>query len=283
MVSIRRIVLTRFVWNVLRGSQNVEGSIFLAHYFLLLLQPFVPRLAYCVDYLIEHTMEGYDPKLVDKHNISSEESQNEEEDTAEVTLQVRREKRLAMNRASARARRKRKKVMLETLGHQNAELTKQNLDLVNENIALKAQLDKLEAALEQSKVTIAALATRHPGFHASQPSVYSLGVSGEIIPSASNSMQSLLSSIGTSTIGRINRSSLLGDQMMNLRAAQLLQKQLHMNTIIDTSDLESIPNARIKAASQDTSGSLRLSSMPKDQQESRIHKGSEKKLKDLKD
>ena len=51
-----------------------------------------------------------------------------------------------------------------------------------------------------------------------------------------------------------------------------------MNTIIDTSGLESIPNAGIKGASQDTLGSLRLSSMAKDQQESRIHKESEKKV-----
>ena len=272
VLVVRRIVLCR-------SQINVKGSIFLAHYFfflLLLLQPFVPRLASCEDYLIEHTMEGYDPKIDDKHNISSEESQNEDEDTAEVTLQVRREKRLAMNRASARARRKRKKVMLETLGHQNAELTKQNLDLVNENIALKAQLDKLEAALEQSKVTIAALATRHPGVYTSQPSLYSLGVSGEIISPASNSMQSLLPSITASNIERINRSSLLGDQMLNLRAVQLLQKQLHMNTILDTSGLESIPNVGIKGASQDTLGSLRLSSMPKDQQESRIVKRKSK-------
>ena len=70
---------------------------------------------------------------------------------------LRREKRLAMNRASARARRKRKKVLLDSLANQVTELTKRNQAVQLANETLRAKVDQLESALSQAQATIASL------------------------------------------------------------------------------------------------------------------------------
>jgi hypothetical protein len=70
-----------------------------------------------------------------------------------------REKRLAMNRESARARRKRKKVLLESLGSQASEQTKENHTLRIDNEALRSRTQLLESALRHAQATIAALST----------------------------------------------------------------------------------------------------------------------------
>jgi hypothetical protein len=92
----------------------------------------------------------------------------------------RREKRLAMNRASARARRKRKKVLLDSFSGQVNDLTKKNQELQSENDRLRCRAQQLESAVrraqqlesavQQAQATIAALipsagnsmATRQP-------------------------------------------------------------------------------------------------------------------------
>ena len=75
---------------------------------------------------------------------------------------MKRERRLAMNRTSARARRKRKKVLLDTLANQVTELTKQHQALELTNGTLRARVQQLEASLTQSQATIATLLQQQP-------------------------------------------------------------------------------------------------------------------------
>lgn len=70
---------------------------------------------------------------------------------------LRREKRLAMNRESARARRKRKKVLLETLEQQVADLAKRNQRFQLANETLSAKVHQLESELSVARSTITLL------------------------------------------------------------------------------------------------------------------------------
>ena len=72
---------------------------------------------------------------------------NENQGDSTEQNRLRREKRLAMNRESARARRKRKKILIETLEHQVAELTKSNKKY-------RIQVSELEKELVVAKQTI---------------------------------------------------------------------------------------------------------------------------------
>jgi hypothetical protein len=106
-----------------------------------------------------------------KRKLSSDESSDDDhdedddlgsttEDGAEgggAVSKVRREKRLAMNRASARARRKRKKVLLDSLATQVTELTRRNQTIQLANDTLRGRVEHLESALGQAQTTIAAL------------------------------------------------------------------------------------------------------------------------------
>lgn len=73
---------------------------------------------------------------------------------------LRREKRLAMNRASARARRNRKKALMETLEGQVTELAKRNQNLQMLNDSLNNKVQTLETELAMARATIAALQTQ---------------------------------------------------------------------------------------------------------------------------
>ena len=102
-----------------------------------------------------------------KRSLSSDEDEDDsEEDDVDVgkgdgskpdVTKARREKRLAMNRASARARRKRKKVLLDSLANQVTDLTKRNQTLQLNNDAMRARVDQLESALAQAQSTITSL------------------------------------------------------------------------------------------------------------------------------
>ena len=105
---------------------------------------------------------------VAKISEQSKRDSSSEDSDAESTLpggkrggddltRLRREKRLAMNRESARARRKRKKVLLETLEQEVSVLSKKNqsFQVVNEN--LTARVNLLESELVKAKSTIALL------------------------------------------------------------------------------------------------------------------------------
>jgi len=72
----------------------------------------------------------------------------------DALTRLRREKRLAMNRESARARRKRKKVLIETLEEHVAELTKRNQRFQAATENLTAKVNKLESDLAIARSTI---------------------------------------------------------------------------------------------------------------------------------
>lgn len=73
--------------------------------------------------------------------------------------QHKREKRLAMNRASARERRRRKRVLLERLEERVLELTKQLQSQQDANVGLQSHIRKLEGELAQSHTVIATLSS----------------------------------------------------------------------------------------------------------------------------
>ena len=83
----------------------------------------------------------------------------------------RREKRLAMNRESARLRRSRKKVLLKTLEERVEELTRENQSYKVTNDILNARVQSLERELAGARFTIASLMDRK-----SPPAVQNTGV-----------------------------------------------------------------------------------------------------------
>lgn len=64
---------------------------------------------------------------------------------------LKREKRLAMNRECARARRRRKKLRMELLDNRVHELTQKNNRIQDDNMALRARVMQLEAELGAAK------------------------------------------------------------------------------------------------------------------------------------
>jgi hypothetical protein len=92
-------------------------------------------------------------------------SGNAEEGGAEGSdkLRQKKEQRLAMNRASARERRRRKRVLLERLEARVLELTKEVQTLQEVNDGLHSHISKLETELAKSHAVIASLSatTRH--------------------------------------------------------------------------------------------------------------------------
>lgn len=166
-----------------------------------------------------------------KSNTSSysEESEDDEidRDQASVsadsgTLKVRREKRLAMNRASARARRRRKKDLLDILSAQVTDLKNHNQTLQGANETMNARVEQLEAALNQAKTTITAITSSGgAGFSLGQP----LGTAGASTINSSNDEARLRSLLLGGLSGGAGG---LGDSFINARVAQLLQQQNQM-------------------------------------------------------
>lgn len=106
--------------------------------------------------------EGGSTRIKDGDNFHEENDPNnalpglgDSSASAAKMAQFRREKRLAMNRESARNRRKRKKMLIETLEQQNSELSRDNrsLKLMKESLAAKVRL--LEHELATARTTIA--------------------------------------------------------------------------------------------------------------------------------
>jgi len=81
--------------------------------------------------------------------------------------EIQRERRLALNRASARDRRKRKKDIMETLSVQVADITKKLSTSEAENKSLRARLAQLESALKQAEMTVATLSRQSPSLASS--------------------------------------------------------------------------------------------------------------------
>eukprot|EP00934_Nitzschia_sp_Nitz4_P003145 Nitzschia sp. Nitz4//scaffold23_size168460//50670//51695//NITZ4_002211-RA/size168460-processed-gene-0.251-mRNA-1//-1//CDS//3329543611//3135//frame0 len=113
------------------------------------------------------TKEPLDNPMIEMKATDSSEEDEDDVDDAELKgdddlegnedgdqsnfFKLRREKRLAMNRASARARRKRNKVLLSTLSTQVSDLTQKNRNLQEANEKLIDKVQQLEAALQQSQ------------------------------------------------------------------------------------------------------------------------------------
>jgi myosin heavy subunit len=100
--------------------------------------------------------DDYDEDDRSESDENDEKEQGDSSNPNELS-RVRREKRLAMNRASARARRKRKKVLLDSLANQLTDITKQNQTLQRSNDTLRARVEQLEPLLAQAQATISAL------------------------------------------------------------------------------------------------------------------------------
>lgn len=101
-------------------------------------------------------------------------SQDGGEDVKTDSLsRLRREKRLAMNRESARARRKRKKMLIETLEQQVSELTRSNERFKSENGQLVTRVESLSERLAKQEKELVLLRsivgkTQSPHFASSQ-------------------------------------------------------------------------------------------------------------------
>ena len=159
-----------------------------------------------------------------------------------------RSRRLAMNRASARARRKRKKVLLDSLAKQVTELTKQNQVLEQNSQTLQGRAQQLESALAQSQATITQLllnSKTQPSASAALlgnvPTVSSLPTRSSLV---SDSLQALLgqqeqavsidSLLAATAAGGVgHRSSLLSDasEQQKLLEAQLIMAALERSNL----------------------------------------------------
>jgi len=98
-----------------------------------------------------------DQQLVNAPSASASTATAESKDESATTEKkyvnlerFKREKRLAMNRECARARRSRKKLRMQTLEHRAQELTNANTRVEQANLALMAKVRQLEAELEWS-------------------------------------------------------------------------------------------------------------------------------------
>jgi hypothetical protein len=186
----------------------------------------------------EETMKYHRPKSNASSYSGESEDDEIEKDQALIsadsgTLKVRREKRLAMNRASARARRRRKKDLLDILSAQVTDLKHQNQAQQGANETLNARVEQLEAALSQAKTTITAITSSSgAGFSLGQPH----GTSGASTINSSNDEARLRSLVlGGLSGGLSGGTSGLGDSFINARVHQYLQQQNQMTNGMGTS------------------------------------------------
>uniref|UniRef100_A0A7S3P978 BZIP domain-containing protein n=1 Tax=Amphora coffeiformis TaxID=265554 RepID=A0A7S3P978_9STRA len=109
----------------------------------------------------------------------------DEDDKTDSLSKLRREKRLAMNRESARARRKRKKMLIETLEQQVSELTRSNEKFKIENSQLVGRVENLSERLAKQDKELVLLRsivgkTQGPHFAASQSQAHESMASGTV-------------------------------------------------------------------------------------------------------
>jgi hypothetical protein len=190
----------------------------------------------------------------DSNEHSEDEDMEEGEDADSSNLSgrpkevqtVRREKRLAMNRASARARRKRKKTLLDTLANQVSELSKRNQTLQLSNDTFRGRVEKLESALTQAQATITSLVNDGSRGSAMQPPHQQLGAAASagatIGLSAAN--QEALRALLLAAAPQLNptafhaaASSVLEEQLRSSQAAQLLGQQHNRSALMEAAGL----------------------------------------------
>ena len=88
-----------------------------------------------------------DDDASDSGDSAAEAPKTEAPNRYEKLERLKREKRLAMNRECARARRRRKKLRMEMLENRVQELTQKNSKIQDANDALRARVTQLEAEL----------------------------------------------------------------------------------------------------------------------------------------
>jgi hypothetical protein len=171
--------------------------------------------------------DDYDEDDRSESDENDEKEQGDSSNTNELS-RVRREKRLAMNRSSARARRKRKKTLLDTLANQLTDITKRNQTFQRTNDTLRARVEQLESALAQAQATISTLVVEaRPSLQHHQQ----LGATGTSLNAASQeSIRSLLLAAApalnptpTTTASAVFS---LGDQLLSAQAVHLLGRQI---------------------------------------------------------
>lgn len=89
----------------------------------------------------------------EEEQLAAPEASNPNPNRYEKLERLKREKRLAMNRECARARRRRKKLRMELLDARVQELNQKNTRIQDENSALRARVMQLEAELGAAKST----------------------------------------------------------------------------------------------------------------------------------
>lgn len=148
---------------------------------------------------------------------------------------LRREKRLAMNRESARARRKRKKMLLETLEQQVADLADKNQRLQSTVDTLTGRVRQLESELTLARSTIAMLNSQSVS---TGTATAGLGASRDAIVSQESFLRMLPSA----------QSRLLPDQMQ----AQLLAEEalLRRNAVLEFQAFQARESAALEAYRQ---------------------------------
>lgn len=98
----------------------------------------------------------------DGDSSSDDERPSKIEGKLDRSAQLRKEKRLAMNRESARQRRKRKKILIQSLEGQVSELTTQAEEFKASNDRLMARLRSVESELQIANSTISYLLSSQP-------------------------------------------------------------------------------------------------------------------------
>lgn len=150
----------------------------------------------------------------DEEEEEEEVSDDDSDNIPDELSKARKEKRLAMNRASARTRRKRKKVLLESLTNEVTNLTKANQTLQDANDTLRGRVEQLEAALGQAQATIASTLTA--------------SVSARVQPRyglMEQNQEDVLRSLLLGGSAPAMNQSVLGNQLLNAQAAQLFGQQ----------------------------------------------------------
>eukprot|EP00540_Astrosyne_radiata_P014292 CAMPEP_0116847102 /NCGR_PEP_ID=MMETSP0418-20121206/14241_1 /TAXON_ID=1158023 /ORGANISM="Astrosyne radiata, Strain 13vi08-1A" /LENGTH=396 /DNA_ID=CAMNT_0004478497 /DNA_START=70 /DNA_END=1260 /DNA_ORIENTATION=- len=114
---------------------------------------------------LHHRGAPLPPGLQQQQPRASESSESDDENDKapssgqDAQQRAKREKRLAMNRASARERRRRKRILLEKLEERVLELTKQVQTLQEVNEGLQGHVRKLEGELSSAHTVIATLSS----------------------------------------------------------------------------------------------------------------------------
>lgn len=205
---------------------------------------------------------------VEKHSETDESEEDDHLDqgplapkggrlNSEQQQRMKREKRLAMNRASARERRRRKRILLEKLEERVLELTKQVQTLQDVNDGLQAHVRKVEGELSSAHAVIASLSANNPKIPPSPTAPTSLSASAAAIHEDKGALQHHLRSLLLAgqtphAIGAAPGAAALGDVLADRHLALLdLQHQNRRRTFLDGTALAGLATPGPAASAAD--------------------------------